>query len=81
MLVQESSFQYWPAVVGQLTEFGEYTVDMISEEALTGFTIRTLSVLHKKVSTYSYRTGILISQTRTTLECMSIEGHNSVALL
>ena len=46
---QESSYQYWPTAVGQLIEFGEYTVDLISEEALEGFTIRTLSVLHKKV--------------------------------
>ena len=46
---QESSYQYWPTAVGQLSEFGEYTVDLISEEALEGFTIRTLSVLHKKV--------------------------------
>ena len=48
-LMQETSFQYWPDGVSELVEFGEYTVDMISEETLTGFTIRTLSLLHKKV--------------------------------
>ena len=29
--------------------FGEYTVDLISEEPLTGFTVRKISVLDKKV--------------------------------
>ena len=29
--------------------FGEYTVDLISEEPLTGFTVRKISVLEKKV--------------------------------
>ncbi len=46
---QESSCQYWPSAVGELIEFEEYTVDLISEEALQGFTIRILSVLHNKV--------------------------------
>ena len=32
-----------------MVKLGEYTVDLISEEILTGFTIRTLSVLNKKV--------------------------------
>ncbi len=48
IVFQESSFQYWPAV-GKMVKFGEYTVDLISEEILEGFTIRTLSVLNKKV--------------------------------
>ena len=52
-MMQESSFQYWPDGVSEVVEFGEYTVDMISEETLTGFTIRMLSVLHKKVASYS----------------------------
>jgi hypothetical protein len=46
---QESSCQYWPDAVGELAEFGDYTVDLISEEDLEGFTIRTLSVLNKQV--------------------------------
>ncbi len=33
-----------------MAEFGEYTVDLMSEEILEGFTIRTLDVLHRKVS-------------------------------
>ena len=49
VFVQESCWQYWPDTVGEVTEFGEYIIDLISEEALTGFTIRTLSVLNKKV--------------------------------
>ena len=47
---QESSWQYWPAAVRELVGFGEFTVDLISEEALEGFTIRTLSLLHTKAS-------------------------------
>ena len=50
-VLQESSFQYWPSAVGLLNDFMEYTVDLISEETLEGFTIRTLSVLNKKVIT------------------------------
>ena len=46
--LQESSYQYWPPV-GQVIVFGEYTVDLISEEPLTGFTVRKISVLEKKV--------------------------------
>ena len=46
--LQESSYQYWPPV-GQVIVFGEYTVDLISEEPLTGFTVRKISVLDKKV--------------------------------
>ncbi len=48
--MQESSCQYWPAAVGQLTDYGDYTVDLMSEEVLEGFTIRMLSVLCNKVS-------------------------------
>ena len=46
---QESSYQYWPAATGQLVEYGEYMVDLISEEALEGFTIRKISILEQKV--------------------------------
>ena len=48
--LQESSYQYWPTV-GQVIVFGEYTVDLISEEPLTGFTVRKINVLEKKVHT------------------------------
>ena len=45
---QESSWQYWPSV-GETAVFGEYTVDLITEEVLQGFTIRVLSVINTKV--------------------------------
>jgi hypothetical protein len=45
----EPRIQHWPAAVGQLTEYRDYTVDLISEEVMEGFTVRTLSVLHEKV--------------------------------
>ena len=45
---QEASAQYWPD--SGIAQYGEYTVDLLGEEPLQGFTIRTLSVLDKKVS-------------------------------
>ena len=59
--MQESCWQYWPDTVGEVTEFGEYIVDLISEEILTGFTIRTLSVLNKKVSKLVLQDGTFFS--------------------
>ncbi len=53
-IIQESCFQYWPAV-GKTAKFGEYTVDLTSEEILGGFAIRTLNVLHKKVLHWNLR--------------------------
>ena len=50
--LQESSYQYWPPI-GQVIVFGEYTVDLISEEPLTGFTVRKISVLDNKVSFFN----------------------------
>ena len=50
LFVQESCWQYWPDTVGGVTEFGEYSIDLISEEIVTGFIIRTLSVLNRKVA-------------------------------
>ena len=46
---QESSHQYWPS--SGVQNFGEFTVDLIGEEQLKGFTIRTLSVLEGNVRT------------------------------
>ena len=44
---EESSTRYWPSS-GVFT-YGEYTVDLIGEEPLEGFTIRDLSVMEGKV--------------------------------
>ena len=40
----ESSVQYWP-ICGTY-KYGEYTVELMSEEPLEGFTIRELSVVN-----------------------------------
>ncbi len=48
--LQESSYQYWPAAVGQVTKFKEHTVDMTSEDVLEGYIIRTFRVLYVKVA-------------------------------
>ena len=45
---QEASAQYWPS--SGMTQYGEYTVDLLGEEKLEGFTIREISVLEAKVS-------------------------------
>ena len=49
LVSQESSHQYWPS--SGVQNFGEFTVDLIGEEQLKGFTIRTLSVLEGNVRT------------------------------
>ena len=43
----EASAQYWPD--SGITRFGEYTVDLLREETLEGFTIRELSIIDIKV--------------------------------
>ena len=46
---QESCCRYWPPAVGEVAQFEEFTVDFISEDFQEGYTIRTLSLLNKKV--------------------------------
>ena len=50
--MQESCSQYWPAAVGGTTEFGEYIIDLISEEVMAAFITRRLSVLNKRVRAF-----------------------------
>ena len=45
--LQEVCFQYWPT--SGVKQFGEFTVDLLGEEKLEGFILRTLSVLDTKV--------------------------------
>ena len=40
-------YQYWPT--SGVQKIGEYTIDLIGEENLEGFVIRTLSVVEGKV--------------------------------
>ena len=44
---EESSTQYWPS--SGTFQYGEYTVDLLGEEPLEGFTIRDLSVIDNEV--------------------------------
>ena len=44
---QEASAQYWPD--NGIDHYGEFAVDLLGEEPLEGFTIRTLSVMDTKV--------------------------------
>ncbi|CAI8028519.1 Receptor-type tyrosine-protein phosphatase alpha [Geodia barretti] len=41
-------YKYWPS--SGVQQVGEYTIDMLGEEKLEGFTIRTFGVLHKKTN-------------------------------
>ncbi|XP_064386430.1 receptor-type tyrosine-protein phosphatase alpha-like isoform X2 [Halichondria panicea] len=44
---KEACSQYWPEG-GNVTSFGEFTIDNLGEEVNTGFVMRQLSVLNKK---------------------------------
>ena len=44
---QESSTQYWPS--SGVYQYGEYSIELLGEEPLEGFTIRDLSVFDTKV--------------------------------
>ena len=43
----EASTRYWPS--SGTYQYGEYTVDLLGEEPLEGFTIRDLSVIDSQV--------------------------------
>ena len=45
--LQEVCYQYWPS--SGIVNIGEYTIDLLGEEKMKGFVLRTLSVLHSKV--------------------------------
>ena len=48
--LQEVCYQYWPSSGSQI--FGEFEVEVLGEERLQGFVLRTLSVMHSMVSPY-----------------------------
>ena len=45
--IQEVCYQYWPGVGSQ--RFGEFTVELLGEERLQGFVLRTLSAKTSQV--------------------------------
>ena len=49
--VQETCYQYWPPSGSQT--FGEFTVELLQEEKLSGFSIRNYGVYNEKVSLLS----------------------------
>ena len=53
---EESSAQYWPS--SGTYQYGEYSVELLGEEPLEGFTIRDLCIMETRVnriSNYTYR--------------------------
>ena len=47
-IIQEVCYQYWPSSGSQ--RYGEFTVELLGEERLQGFVLRTVSVQDTKVS-------------------------------
>ena len=45
--LQETGYQYWP--MSGMVQFGEYAIDLMEERAVTGFTIRKISIYDVKV--------------------------------
>ena len=45
--MQETCYQYWP--MSGMVQFGEYAIDLMEEHAVTGFTIRKISIYDVKV--------------------------------
>ena len=50
--IQEVCYQYWPSSGSQ--RYGEFTVELLGEERLQGFVLRTLSVQDAKVSSIGW---------------------------
>ena len=46
-LLQEVCYQYWPSSGSKA--FGEFTVELLGEQKLTGFITRNLTVINNKV--------------------------------
>ena len=46
--IQEVCYQYWPSSGSQ--SYGEFTVELLGEERLQGFVLRTVSIQNAKVS-------------------------------
>ena len=46
--VQEVCYQYWPSSGTQT--YGEFTVELVGEENLSGFSLRTFGAFNSKVS-------------------------------
>ena len=50
--LQEVCYQYWPSS-GSLT-YGEFTVEIVGEEMMEGYVLKTLSIKHTEVCCIFY---------------------------
>ncbi|XP_064386119.1 sushi, von Willebrand factor type A, EGF and pentraxin domain-containing protein 1-like isoform X4 [Halichondria panicea] len=69
---KEACSQYWPES-GNVTSFGEFTIDNLGEETNTGFVMRQLSVLNKKTKQTQQIIQIQILDWKSTGACANLK--------
>ncbi|XP_064386146.1 uncharacterized protein LOC135334769 isoform X3 [Halichondria panicea] len=69
---KEACSQYWPES-GNVTSFGEFTIDNLGEETNTGFVMRQLSVLNKKTKQTQQIIQIQILGWKSTGACENLK--------
>ncbi|XP_064386166.1 uncharacterized protein LOC135334779 [Halichondria panicea] len=69
---QEACSQYWPES-GNVTSFGEFTIDNLGEETNTGFVMRQLSVLNEKTQKAHQLTQFHITNWKSSGKCENLK--------
>ncbi|XP_064386164.1 uncharacterized protein LOC135334777 [Halichondria panicea] len=69
---QEACSQYWPES-GNVTSFGEFTIDNLGEESNTGFVMRQLSVLNEKIQKAHQLTQFHITNWNSSGKCENLK--------
>ncbi|XP_064386154.1 uncharacterized protein LOC135334773 isoform X2 [Halichondria panicea] len=74
---QEACSQYWPES-GNVTSFGEFTIDNLGEETNTGFIMRRLSVLNEKTQKAHQLTQFHITNWNSSGKCENFKAVTDV---
>ncbi|XP_064386224.1 receptor-type tyrosine-protein phosphatase alpha-like [Halichondria panicea] len=69
---KEACSQYWPES-GNVTSFGEFTIDNLGEETNTGFVMRQLSVLNEKTQKAHQLTQFHITNWNSSGKCENLK--------
>ncbi|XP_064386156.1 uncharacterized protein LOC135334774 isoform X2 [Halichondria panicea] len=69
---KEACSQYWPES-GNVTSFGEFTIDNLGEETNTGFVMRQLSVLNEKTQKAHQLTQFHITNWKSSGKCENLK--------